>query len=321
MCLSCFCLRAQVLLPTPETAFEKQHHFNPEVIKSKNIKRITYDIIDKKDFEVAVENNTTESYDFDNNGKLIRYYYTIVVKTIEREIIIPARYKGKRKIKNAEKKIVNFNIYDTVSTSYFFSGSNLILKRYFDGINYYESRFYRYNSNNQLIKELRYKETNNSKDKSVFILANQLLLSEDSFQYQMFSSRQLKCIYFNSENRPYKEVITNHDSLGRKKIEYENYIAASWIKQEHSYEYFKNRLVMAKFIGNANNDIELKITYEYNTLNNELYSEKHYKNNLLVKEISYITDSNNGLLNSFIIRDPINKSIRIIKLKYEYNGL
>lgn len=308
---------SQVLLPTTETAFEKQHNFNPEVIKNKNIKKIIFEIVDKKDFETVVDKNLIETYEFDTNGLLTRYYYTTIVKTVERQITTGAVYKRKRKISNGTTYTINDYLYDTISTSYFYQNNLLRLIRYHDGANYYESRYYRYNTSNQLTKELRFKETNNSKDKSLFILGNQVLLSEDSFQYQKFSSGQLKCTFLNNENRSYKEQITNYDSLGNKKMIFENYTAASWIVQEQNFTYKNSRLETAQFKGNANNDVTLKRTYEFDA-NKELYTEKQYKNEVLLKEVSYVSDSSNGLLNSFIIRDGINKSMRIVKLKYDF---
>lgn len=44
---------SQTLIPTAETAFESQLPFNTEYIKSQKIKSITFDIIDKKDLQVA----------------------------------------------------------------------------------------------------------------------------------------------------------------------------------------------------------------------------------------------------------------------------
>jgi len=303
--------KAQVLLPTVETAFDaQQHNFNPEVIKSKGIKKITFDIIDKKDFEVAVDKNLTETYEFNSDGNLSRYYYTTIVKTLERHVT------GGR-----SHRTFSEYIYDTVSTAYFYSGSNLILKRYHDGANYYESRYYRYDASGNLTRELRFKETNNSRDRSVFILGNQLLLSEDSFQYQKYNSGQVKCIFLNNENRPYKEKITNVDSLGRKKNINENYTVASWIMQESKFEYTTgNRLSRARFEGNANNKIVLLNTYEYDD-RNELYTEKQFKNDVLVKEISYVSDKSNNLLNSFIVRDPAAKTMRIVRLKYDFGSV
>jgi hypothetical protein len=297
-------------MPTPETAFEPQHNFNPEIIKAKNIKKITFEIIDKKDYEVAVDKNLIEIYEFNADGLLSRYYFTSIVKTFERQVV--------SKNRNGRSLVKTFNdyVYDTVSTSYFYSGNNLILKRYHDGMNYYESRYYRYDSLNQLTKELRYKETNNSPDRSVFILGNQVLLSEDSFQYKKFSSGQLKCTLLNNENRSYKEKITNFDSLGRKINVNEIYTSAAWIMQENKYEYAGKKFVAAQFEGNANNKVILRNTYEYDE-KDELYSEKQFKNETLVKEISYVTDKNDSLLNSIIIRDPVNKTIRIVRLRYD----
>ncbi|MES2679150.1 MAG: hypothetical protein V4635_04660 [Bacteroidota bacterium] len=299
-----------MLIPTPETAFEPQHNFNPSTIKTKNIKKITFEIIDKKDYEVAVDKNLIEIYEFNTDGLLSRYYYTTIIKTFERQVVSKSR-KGRTQIKT-----FNDYVYDTVSTSYFYSGNNLILKRYHDGMNYYESRYYRYDSLNQLTKEMRYKETNNSPDRSVFILGNQVLLSEDSFQYKKFSSGQVKCVLLNNENRPYKDKITNFDSLGRKINVNEIYTAAAWIMQENKYEYAGKKFVSAQFEGNANNKVILRNVYEYDD-KDELYAEKQFKNETLVKEISYVTDKNDSLLNSIIIRDPANKTIRIVRLRYD----
>ena len=302
--------RAQVLLPTPETAFEPQHHFNPQLIHNKGIKKITFEIIDKKDFEVAVDKSLSETYEFNQDGQLTRYYFTSISKTIEKQVTRVSR-KGR-----AVSYSVNEYEYDTISTSYFYADNRLILKRYHDGLNYYESRYYRYDTAGRLTKELRFKETNNSPTRSNFILGNQVLLSEDSFQYTRYSSGQEKCVYLNNENRPYKERIINFDEMGRKKNISENYTAASWIRQEQRFAFDGGRLASAEFDGNANNPLKIRITYEYDE-NKELYTEKQYRNEVMEKEISYVTSKADTLLNSIVIRDPINKTIRIIKLKYD----
>lgn len=303
-------LSAQVFVPSAETAFEPQHSFNPFFIKSRGIKKITFEIIDKKDFEVAVDRNLTETYEFNSDGLLSRYYYTTIARSVERQITV----RNRRGV--VHTRSVSDYLYDTVSTTYYYNGKDLVLKRYHDGLHYYESRYYRYDSLGNLTKEQRFRETNNSPDRSVFILGNQLLLSEDSFQYRKFSSGQLKCVHLNSEHRPYKELITNYDSLGRKKDLTENYTAAAWIMQGTRFEYNGKHLVTAVFDGNAGTRVLLKNTYEYDEIQ-ELYSEKQYKNDVLVKEISYVTDKTDSLLKSVIVRDTMNKTMRIIRLKYD----
>jgi len=308
---------SQVLLPTYKTAFEKQHQFNSEVIKKRGIKKITFEIVDKKDFETVVDKNLIETYEFDTNGSLLRYYYTTIVKSIERTI--PTTVQKGRKKQNSYRTFTDY-IYDTISTTYIYKNNLLALKRNFDGINYYESRYYQYDGNENMIKEMRFKETNNSTDKQLFILGNQVLLSTDSMQFLNYSQKQTKCIYFNSEKRPYKENFIYKDSVGNITKIYENYVAASWIVQEQKFIYNGKKLVSAEYVGNANTNFKRKIEYEYDSMN-ELFTEKQYKNDVLLKEISYVTDKNNGLLNSFVERDPINKSLRIVKLKYDFGGL
>lgn len=308
-------VRAQILVCSPETAFEPMHNFNSELIKAKNIKRITFDIMDKKDYQVAVDKDLVETYEFNDEGKLTRYYFTNVAKTIEKQVI---SYAGRRRTPYSQT--YNDYIYDTVSTCYLYSDGKLVCKRYHDGAMYYESRYYNYSNDSHITKEFRFRETNNCKDKSVFILGGQLKLSEDSFQYFKYSDKQLKCVLLNNENRPYKEQTISYDSLKRVTSVNEYYTAAAWIKQDQKFEYSGNRMVSAEFKGNANNSVNLKITYEYDS-NNELLTEKHYKNDVLQKELSYITDFENKLLKSLVIRDHINKSMRIIKLRYDFGSV
>lgn len=305
------------MLPTYKTAFEKQHQFNSEVIKKRGIKKITFEIVDKKDFETVVDKNLIETYEFDTNGSLLRYYYTTIVKSIERNIPLVTQKGRKKQI--SFRTYIDY-IYDTISTTYIYKNNLLALKRYHDGLNYYESRYFQYDDKANMIKEMRFKETNNSTDKQLFILGNQVLLSTDSMQFFNYSQKQTKCVYFNSEKRPYKENFIYKDSLGNIIKIYENYVAASWIVQEQKFSYTGNRLISAEYFGNANTNFKRKVEFEYDALN-ELFTEKQFKNDVLIKEISYVSDKNNGLLNSFVERDPINKSMRIVKLKYDFGGL
>ncbi|HWY12521.1 MAG TPA: hypothetical protein VN026_14405 [Bacteroidia bacterium] len=297
----------------PQSAFEPLLEFNTAFIKQQKIKSITFDILDKKDFEAPVDRNLMHFYEFDTSGLLKRFYYTNIVKTIEKEYHSPPVYRHRRLISNGSVYFKNEYVYDTISTIYMYKNNNLILKRYNDGT-YYESRYYNYDAKNRLTKERRVKETNLSSDKSNFILGNQTVISEDSFQYLDITPHQFKQICLNSENRPYKEIIINTDSAGNMVSKNESYIVA-WIVQNTIYTYEKNQLTSATFKGNANGDVILKTTYERDTMHC-IYTEKQYKNDVLLKELSYITDRANRCLNSFIVRDPINKNMRIVKLFY-----
>ena len=301
---------AQVLLPSAESAFEPMHSFNHQLIAARGIRKITFEILDKKDFQVAEDKSLVEVYEFNQSGQLARYYYTNIIKTLERLVT-----SFDRRHRQLVRRYADY-VYDTVSISYFYSGDKLVLKRYHDGVDYYESHYYRYNKDGDLTREMRFRETNNSPVRSRFVLGNQVLLSEDSFQYVKFNSGQIKCSQLNNENRPYKERIINRDEKRRTISIFESYTAAAWISQNYKFEYFGDRLTHARFEGNTGNQNLQEVSYEYDE-KGELYSEKQYNGGTLTKEISYVSGKQDGMLNSVVIRDPVNLSMRIIRLRYD----
>ena len=93
-------LISQTLIPTAENAFENQLPFNTEFIKSQKIKSITFDIIDKKDLQVAEDKGLLTYYEFNTNGLLTRFYNTSIVKVIQKEYHSEPVYRRGRKVSN-----------------------------------------------------------------------------------------------------------------------------------------------------------------------------------------------------------------------------
>lgn len=308
-------LSAQSLIPKAESAFENQLPFNTEYIRSQKIKSITFDIIDKKDLQVAEDKGLLNYYEFNEHGKLTRFYYTSISKVIQKEYYIAPRRTRKGTV-GGHSYTRNEYIYDTISTSYFYNDTrDLILKRYNDGT-YYESYYYTYTIDGKIEKEKRFKETNVSPNKYDFKLGTQSLISEESFVYKPTGKNQYKKVCQNDEGRPYKEIIYNINDTQQIISINEQYIA-TWITQQNSFEYNKKgQLTKATYKSNSNGDIEEMRTYEYDA-NDCLLTEKQYKNSILQKEISYVTDADKKL-HSYIIRDPANKTMRIVKLIYKY---
>lgn len=309
-------LLSQTLLPTAETAFETQIPFNTEYIKSQKIKSITFDIIDKKDLQVAEDKGLLNYYEFNSSGLLTRFYYTSIIKIIQKEFHTAPTYHRRKLVSGGHSFTKNEYVYDTVSTTYFYNTDNrLKLKRYNDG-SYYESYYYEYSAEGKVQNEKRYKETNISENKSEFRLGGQYIISAESYSYQATGKSQLKKTCLNDEGRPYKEIIyTLNDS--KKPVSINEQYTVTWITQNSTFVYnTKGQLTKATFKSNSNGDMELLRTYEYDS-NDQLLTEKQFKNGTLQKEISYITDTY-GRVNSYIIRDPSNKTIRITKLLYQY---
>lgn len=312
----CTCLSSQTLFPTAESAFEPQLPFNAEYIKANKVKSITFDIIDKKDLQVAEDKGLLNYYEFNPQGKISRFYYTTIAKIIQKEYHTGAVYKGRRKISNGHSYTKNEYIYDTVSINYYYTDSLwLKYKRYNDG-QYYESYYYDYTPEGRVKSEKRCRETNVSPNKYEFKLGSQLVISEESFVYQNTGKNQTKKICSNDEGRAYKEVIYNYNKEHKITSINEQYIVA-WIIQQSSFVYNEEgRLISAVYKGNTNGDQEESRTYDYDA-NGCVLTEKQYKNGVLQKEISYVTDASKKL-NSYLIRDPNAKTIRIVKLYYQY---
>lgn len=309
-------LISQTLIPTAETAFESQLPFNTEYIKSQKIRSITFDIIDKKDLQVAEDKGLLTYYEFNTNGFLTRFYNTSIIKVIQKEYHSEPVYRHRRLVSGGHSYTKNEYVYDTVSTNYFYNENNLLkLKRYNDG-SYYESNYYDYSPEGKVEKEKRCKETNVSENKTEFKLGGQFIISEETFKYQNTGKNQYKKICMNDEGRPYKEIIYTLNDANQPVSINEQYTVA-WITQNSSFEYnTKGQLTKASYKSNSNGDMEQVRTYEYDA-NDCLLTEKQFKNGQLIKEISYVTDTNKKV-NSYIIRDPNNKSLRIVKLLYQY---
>lgn len=309
-------LGAQTLVPTTKSAFDKLLDFNTAFIKGNHVKTITFDIIDKKDYQVAEDKNLVQYYEFDQEGRLKRFYYTTINKVIEKEYHSGPVYRKHRKISNGYSYTKNEYQYDTVSTMHFYNAAgDLALKRYNDGT-YYESYYYEYDAQHRVTHEKRCKETNVAANKNDFQLGSQTIISDESYQYQETGKGQYKQVCQNNEGRIYKEIIVNSDASGRVINTNEQYTVA-WLLQQTNFVYNKTgQMTEAVFKGNANGELTLKHTYEYDS-NGCIYGEKQYRNEALQKEISYVSDAAKKI-NSVIVRDPNEKTIRIIKLLYAY---
>jgi hypothetical protein len=306
----------QTIIPTAETAFDTQLPFNTEYIKKQKIKSITFDIIDKKDLQVAEDKGLLNYYEFNTNGLLTRFYYTSISKIIQKEFHSEPKYHRHKLISNGHSYTKNEYIFDTIATKYFYTDlKKLKLKRYNDG-SYYESFYYDYTTDGNIEKEKRCKETNVSETKTDFKLGGQYIISEESYKYNITGKNQYKKTCLNNEGRPYKEIIyTLNDA--KLPISINEQYTVAWITQNSSFTYNqKNQLTKATYKSNSSGDEEKTRTYEYDA-NDCLLTEKQFKNGVLLKEISYITDTNKKI-SSYIIRDPNNKSLRIVKLQYEY---
>lgn len=311
-------LRAQIILTKPQETPLTELSFDPAVIKASKIKSITVDLAMKPDNKVIDDKGLMQYHEFDSLGRLVKFYYTMISGTTTREIQVPALYKRGRVVRKAYTRTENTYRYDTVSTWFYYdSRDRLIIKRTNSG-DVYNSAYYTYDAvNNDIIKEVRCRETNTSENKNDFRLGVQTVTSLETFQYERSSPTQLKKKCFNDEGRAYRQVIINYDSNGNKIEEYAEYVV-TWMNASTTWEYdAQGRVAERNYSSNATGDLKESVNYEYDAKGN-LVGEKRFKNQDQVNEISYLYDENGTLLKSQVNRDIPNKQIGIIKYSYGF---
>ncbi len=298
--------KAQLLVFSPEYLFEKFPVFNTEYIQNNKIKKIVFDIIDKKDWQEAEDKNLTEVYEFEASGKLKRSYHTSIKKII--------------RIETQHKKHKNFTTqelyeYDTTSTEYLYQ-PKLIIERHQFPNHYTEATYYKLCDPKWICKEEKYIESYRTLSTGNQVLDKLLLKAQDSIATNEFPN-QIKQIYYNNEKLPYKEkFIYFNDKKQITEILEQLMVAGGRIKKTFLYTN-DNLLISATMTIDFGNSETHQIAYFYDEKKRVL-SEKHYKNNQHTKEYQYIYSENNNELKSILIRTFEDKNIRIIKLSYEY---
>jgi hypothetical protein len=309
--------KAQIINNKPVDIYAGPINFNPDVIKQNKIKSIVMDIVDKPDGAVIIDKNAAQGYEFDNNGRLTRYYYTILNKTETHEVNVPEIKRHGRVIRPATTDDVTKYINDTIFVNIFYDDHNRIIAKRMRTEDYYDAFYYEYNDQGQIKKEMHCKETNVSENKNEFKLGVQKILSTETFVYTMLTPTQLKKQCLNDEGREYKKAIINYDDKGSQLSENYEFIV-TWMREENTYIYNADKqLLEYTFTNNESGELKKRSVFEYNK-NGMLLTEKKFKNNVLTDEINYLYDETNTFIKSEVNRDYINASIGIVKCDYTF---
>lgn len=309
--------KSQLLNTRPVDVNVGPVYFNTEIVKQNRIKSIQVIMVDKPDGSIIIDKGATQGYEFDEKGRVIRYYYTILDKIEIKEVDVPAIKSHGHIIKAATTEMIAKYINDTVFANIFYDNKNRIVGKRVRLGDYYDAYYYEYNEQGQISREMHCKETNISENKNEFKLGVQTVLSSETFLYTVLTPTQIRKQCFNDEGRQYKKAIINYDNKGNKLSENYEFIV-SWMRQENSYQYDnKGRLLEQTFISNESGDLKEYTVFE-NDANGVLLSEKRFKNDVLLNEISYLYDETRNLVRSHVNRDHKKSSIGIVKYAYTF---
>lgn len=310
-------LFSQRVTTNTDKKFDGELSFNEDYIKQNRLKALTASIANKPDNKIIEDKGLIKGYEFNEAGKQVRYYYTVISSMQQKEIEVPAVYRRGKKISGGYSRSVFTYTYDTISTRYIYNEKNyLIIKRTRYGDSY-SSWYYNYNEDGMVVKQINARETNLNRWESDFKLGVQSIISKEEFQYEKLSDRQLKIKCLNDEGRLFKTIIINKDEKGRVLNESHEFFIGG-ILQEYKYEYDVNgRVTKTSYSSNENGSKQVEHQYIYDDKNN-LVTEIYLKGGEKTDELSYLYDEKNNSLKSLLDRDFINKSIGIIKYSWSF---
>jgi hypothetical protein len=310
--ITSYCCIGQIIKNVPIPIEIGLINFNPEIIKQNKVKEIEIKVVNKPDGSFIVDKGTAYGYKFDPEGYLIRYYYTVFNK-------LAAADKKSVHSTNAYKiepfKDMFKYINDTIFTDVTYDELNRISCKRIKTDNVYDAFYYSYNSDNQLIKEVHYKETNTGKNLDDFKLGTQELVFSQTFQYKVLSTNQTKKICLNIRGMPYKNTFIKWDAK-KNLINETSESTVTSMRQEYNYSYSAaNQLIKKNYKSNEKASVVLESVYEYGK-NGNLISEKKYKNEGFVYETNFIYDENGVFIRSEANRNHTSSTVFIAKYNY-----
>lgn len=309
---------SQVLNTSAAEISLPENIFNKAFIKKNKIKTITAGVVDKPDGEIIRDKGLAQVFLFDTNGNLSRIYYNEITSIQKTEIEIPATYKRGKLLKRGYTKIDYQYQYDTLGTEFFYTTNGFLsMKRTFTG-DIYLTTYYEYSAEGWLKRQTKCRETNTAKHGEPFKLGMQTIISDEKFEYEKLGPTQVKKIFLNDEDKPYKTGIINYRENGLPADESYQFVVG-FIRSSVVYKYdAAERLVEKIITDNSSPDkpVGKKFIYEYDEKGN-LAKEKRFKNGAQSDEIIFLYDEA-WKLTSQAERQFQKENIRIVKYEYGF---
>ncbi len=286
---------SQILTDYPENLneniFANNVFFSETFIRVNKIKSATAEISFKRVWQPIVNPGNFQSFEFNNQGKLVKQLETISIAG---------------------------NIKDT-SVSYFIYNekNQLERKRSSDGYGFY-SYYFEYDHAGNIIKQVYSRdEPRPGGAKNEFQLARQFIISSETFQYEQLSPKQKKRRFFNDLGMEYKSAITYYNEYGNISEDETRFIV-SGRKSTITYKYDEFFRLSEKsdfsMVSGENNIVSV---FTYDEFGNVM-QEKISRNGTLKTTREFVYDRKTFLLDAQLIKDEATQTIHIYKYSYEF---
>lgn len=279
----------QILDNTNCDIFTNNNFFNEAFIKRNGIKTISAEISIKKELKPMVKTALFQQYDFDKYGRL-----TCIL----------------------ENNYASGGIIDTILTQFIYAGTHLTKKRMSDASGYY-SYSYEYDDKGNMVKLTYAREENANKTKANFELGRLIEIYNETYEHIRTSENQTKKIIYNSQGKPYQQVINSYDEYGNLVEEtYTLIVTKKGSKISYKYDAY-HRPVEKLDVSNVTGKNELRYEYDYDEAGNIL-EERTFHNNIHKTTRQFLYDGR-MLLSALLTQDEETKTIQIVKYSYTFD--
>lgn len=277
--------KSQLLDNSNGHAFGELPFFNETFIKNNQIKELRGTYTYKKLDDIMRPSNYIYSYEFDQEGHLIRSLET-------------------RKGLYGTDSLVLFYGYD--------SNGNLAYVRKKDNHGYWSTHF-EYDSLKRKIKETYRRDIDTTGTLLVPFFERSTVLSFETYSYKQIGN-QLKKTTYNNYGFPYKEEMSYLDSAGYV-INRESKLKMTSEKTTTFYGYNVNGWISKITVENTSNPkFNSEVFFKYDAFGN-LTEKQVYENGKHTTETQIIYNSKDGLISSILIRDVKTSFITILRFE------
>ena len=282
--------QAQILDAYQGKLYDGECIFNARFIAQNKIKRITGKISVKADMRPIYHEGTIDQYQFNQYGQLV-------------ERIKSFRMRGGH--------------IDTTQDHYQYNDMKNLIAQTTVTLSGYNSIRYEYGKDGFPVKETFARGENTSPYSYDLNKGRESILKDEAFDYEVLNDTTYKKVFLNSANKPYKETVVMHNSLGQRTSEQTRFYLTSK-RESITYQYdVQGRLIKIIDYSNLLGVQTITYTYEYDEYGN-LYSGKIYKNGKLTYSQEFLYDVQTFLLKAQLTKEEATNSIKIIEYSYEY---
>jgi hypothetical protein len=279
---------------------------SPFHVKAYSINKVIIDILDKRDNEMLKDYQKRKIFSYDSLGNHIALLYTF--PSVYGNIYTTAKVKDGRVLKRESAMA-----YDSTMQYFEYNSKHQVTKSVQgNGLQFY-TYLYAYDSLYNIKSRKKVYEVCKLFDQGVCEPEYQKLLFEEYYNTQRFSAKQSKTTVLNDEKRAYKEIIRNYNEHGQILTDEERYLLSPFYTKYLWTYNDKHELISKQYFKEELEQWKMEFVYD---ASGQLSAEKIYKTGQFTNEIMYVYEGNTGVLNSYINRDNINKSMQIYKVSY-----